>query len=66
MKKSILYVLLLAFFAVNFTSCKPEKKDTGDKIEETMEDAGDAVEDAADDAGDAVEDAADRVKDATE
>lgn len=59
MKKTILSLVLLACFAINFTSCKPEKEDTGDKIEEAVDDAGDAVEEAADDAGDAIDDATD-------
>jgi len=57
MKKAIITFLLLAFVAVNFTSCKPEKDEN--EVEEVMEETGDAVEDAADD----VEDAADDVGD---
>jgi hypothetical protein len=59
MKKTILTLLLLAFIAVNFTSCKPEKEESTEEVEEVIEETGDSIEDAADE----VEDAADDVED---
>ena len=67
MKKTILSLAMIALFAINITSCKPEKnEDAGDKIEEAADDVEDAAEDAADGVEDAAEDAADGVEDAAE
>jgi gas vesicle protein len=59
--KRLLYIALFAFISttsLSLTSCR-EKKDTGDKVEDTVDDAGDEIEDAADDVGDEIEDATD-------
>ena len=63
MKKTILSLAMLAFFAISITSCKPEKKeDTEDKVEETKKE----VKDAAEETKEAVEEGAEDVKEATE
>ncbi|MFD2541523.1 hypothetical protein ACFSSB_04265 [Lacinutrix gracilariae] len=63
MKKIIIALVLMFSISTVFTSCREEKKTTGEKIEEAVDNTGDAIEDAADDVGDEVEDVKDEIED---
>ncbi|MFS4446538.1 hypothetical protein [Maribacter sp. 2307UL18-2] len=60
--KRLLYILLFAFIsttALSLTSCREDKKDAGDKIEEAVDDTGDAIEEGAEEVEDEIDDATD-------
>ena len=60
--KRLLFILLFALSTGStlvLTSCREDRKDAGDKIEEAAEDTGDAIEEGAEDVEDAAEDAVD-------
>lgn len=58
--KRIIYLILVLFIStISFgalTSCKEQKEDPGEKIEEATEEVGDEVKDAVDEVEDEIDD----------
>ncbi len=64
--KRLTYLMLVLFIsAMSFstiTSCKEQKKDPGEKIEEAVDDIGDGLEEAGDDVKDAAEEVGEEIE----
>ena len=54
-----LFALMTSMSLSTFTSCREDKKDAGDQIEDAVDDAGDEIEEGVEEIEDEIDDATD-------
>lgn len=58
----LVLVFISSFSFATLTSCKEEKKDPQEQLEETADEVGDDLEEAADEVGDKIEETGEDIK----